>query len=99
MAAQFYPAGIRSTGVGWAIGIGRIGSAASPNIIGALVTLQWSSSNPVADAVIPPVGAALVAYAISRVTADDKHEAAYTCAYMAPVCNPMSNRRAPFFID
>ncbi len=80
MAAQLYPAGIRSTGVGWAIGIGRFGSVIGPSITGALVALQWSSSELFAVAAIPPVGAALIAYAISRVTAGDKHEAVYARA-------------------
>jgi MFS transporter, AAHS family, 4-hydroxybenzoate transporter len=37
MAAGTYPARIRSTGVGWALGIGRLGGIAGPAIGGALL--------------------------------------------------------------
>jgi len=37
LAAQFYPIAIRSTGVGWALGIGRVGSILGPLLGGVLV--------------------------------------------------------------
>ena len=37
MAAGIYPARIRSTGVGWALGVGRLGGIAGPAIGGALL--------------------------------------------------------------
>jgi AAHS family 4-hydroxybenzoate transporter-like MFS transporter len=37
MAAGLYPARIRSTGVGWALGVGRLGGIAGPAIGGALL--------------------------------------------------------------
>ena len=39
MAAGLYPARIRSTGVGWALGIGRLGGIAGPAIGGMLLAL------------------------------------------------------------
>jgi AAHS family 4-hydroxybenzoate transporter-like MFS transporter len=39
MAASFYPTYIRSTGVGWALGIGRIGSVVGP-IFGGMMLSQ-----------------------------------------------------------
>jgi AAHS family 4-hydroxybenzoate transporter-like MFS transporter len=39
MAAGLYPARIRSTGVGWALGIGRLGGIAGPAIGGFLLAL------------------------------------------------------------
>lgn len=39
-AAQFYPAHISSTGVGWALGIGRIGAISGPMLGGALQAAQ-----------------------------------------------------------
>jgi AAHS family benzoate transporter-like MFS transporter len=39
-AAAFYPAAIRSTGVGFASGIGRAGGILAPVMIGALVALN-----------------------------------------------------------
>jgi len=41
LAAQFYPTSIRSTGVGWALGMGRIGSIAGPWLAGILLTIEW----------------------------------------------------------
>ena len=41
LAANFYPTAIRSTGVGWALGIGRIGSIAGPVLAGMLLSLEW----------------------------------------------------------
>jgi AAHS family 4-hydroxybenzoate transporter-like MFS transporter len=41
LAARFYPTFIRSTGVGWALGIGRIGSIVGPLLAGMLLTAKW----------------------------------------------------------
>jgi AAHS family 4-hydroxybenzoate transporter-like MFS transporter len=40
LASTFYPTFIRSTGVGWALGIGRIGSIAGPAVGGILIALK-----------------------------------------------------------
>jgi benzoate transport len=40
-----YPAAIRATGMGWAIGIGRIGAILAPVIAGLLVDRGWSASH------------------------------------------------------
>jgi MFS transporter, AAHS family, 4-hydroxybenzoate transporter len=42
LAASFYPTGVRATGIGWALGIGRIGSILGPSLGGVLLSLQWS---------------------------------------------------------
>ncbi|TAE55914.1 MAG: MFS transporter [Bacteroidetes bacterium] len=42
VAARLYPTEIRSTGIGWAIGIGRLGAMAGPLLGGLLVTMQLS---------------------------------------------------------
>jgi AAHS family 4-hydroxybenzoate transporter-like MFS transporter len=41
LAAQFYPTAIRSTGVGWAMGLGRLGSFVGPLAVGVLVDRGW----------------------------------------------------------
>lgn len=38
--SQFYPTTVRSTGMGWASGIGRIGAIVGPVLTGALLTLN-----------------------------------------------------------
>ena len=42
LAANFYPTAIRSTGVGWALGIGRVGSIVGPAIGGMLLSMGWT---------------------------------------------------------
>jgi MFS transporter, AAHS family, 4-hydroxybenzoate transporter len=41
LAARFYPTSIRSTGVGWALGIGRLGSIVGPLMGGMLLSIGW----------------------------------------------------------
>ena len=41
LAASFYPTSIRSTGVGWALGVGRIGSIVGPLVAGMLLSNGW----------------------------------------------------------
>ncbi|HEV3303295.1 MAG TPA: MFS transporter [Planctomycetaceae bacterium] len=45
LAAIFYPTPIRSTGVGWALGIGRVGGIGGPLLIGALLAYQLSAAS------------------------------------------------------
>jgi AAHS family 4-hydroxybenzoate transporter-like MFS transporter len=42
LAALFYPTQIRSTGVGWAMGMGRFGSFVGPLMVGTLVAAKLS---------------------------------------------------------
>jgi AAHS family 4-hydroxybenzoate transporter-like MFS transporter len=41
LAGSYYPTYIRSTGLGWALGVGRIGAIVGTLIGGVLVTLKW----------------------------------------------------------
>ncbi|MGD9810860.1 MAG: MFS transporter [Sphingobium sp.] len=45
LVASSYPTSIRSTGIGWAGGIGRITSMIGPAIGGAVLAAQWSTFN------------------------------------------------------
>lgn len=61
-AAQFYPAAIRSTGVGFASGVGRAGGIAAPIGIGMLMSLQLPlEQNFIAIALAGVVGVVAVA--------------------------------------
>jgi AAHS family 4-hydroxybenzoate transporter-like MFS transporter len=40
LAAVFYPAPIRSTGVGWALGVGRVGGILGPIVVGAALGMN-----------------------------------------------------------
>jgi AAHS family 4-hydroxybenzoate transporter-like MFS transporter len=42
LAATYYPTAVRSTGVGWALGIGRIGSIVGPVFGGLMLSWHWS---------------------------------------------------------
>jgi MFS transporter, AAHS family, 4-hydroxybenzoate transporter len=39
---MFYPTAIRATGIGWALGVGRVGSIVGPSVGGLLLSLQWT---------------------------------------------------------
>lgn len=58
LAALFYPAPVRSTGVGWALGIGRIGGIAGPMLIGMLLAANFAPKSIFFAAAIPMLLAA-----------------------------------------
>jgi AAHS family 4-hydroxybenzoate transporter-like MFS transporter len=64
LAAISYPTQIRSTGVGWATGVGRAGSILGPGLAGILVQWGMSTQNIFYLAVIPAVCAALAGAAL-----------------------------------
>ncbi|MGF6373503.1 AAHS family 4-hydroxybenzoate transporter-like MFS transporter [Paraburkholderia sp. RAU6.4a] len=53
LAAMYYPTSLRATGIGWSLGIGRVGSVIGPVVGGALLHLQWSSSVLFLAAAVP----------------------------------------------
>jgi MFS transporter, AAHS family, 4-hydroxybenzoate transporter len=53
LTASFYPAPIRSTGVGWALGIGRLGGIAGPLVIGVLLSYQFTVASLFHAAAVP----------------------------------------------
>jgi AAHS family 4-hydroxybenzoate transporter-like MFS transporter len=67
LAAGFYPTSVRSTGIGWALGIGRVGSIVGPLVGGALLTLKWSTAEVFMTAAIAALCAALAAFFLSRI--------------------------------
>jgi AAHS family 4-hydroxybenzoate transporter-like MFS transporter len=66
LAAGFYPTAVRATGVGWALGIGRVGSIVGPLVGGALLTMKWSTGSVFMAAAVAALCAALAAFALSR---------------------------------
>jgi AAHS family 4-hydroxybenzoate transporter-like MFS transporter len=69
LAATFYPTSMRATGVGWALGIGRVGSIVGPLVGGALLTMKWSTASVFIAAASAALCAALAAFSLSRVAA------------------------------
>ncbi len=68
LTAVFYPTYIRATGVGWGLGIGRVGSIVGPVIGGMLLQAQWDRHSLFIAAAIPALMAAAagIVLAISR---------------------------------
>jgi MFS transporter, AAHS family, 4-hydroxybenzoate transporter len=60
LAAIYYPTSIRSTGVGWALGIGRLGGIGGPLLIGALLAYHLSAQHILYVAGIPMLIAGLL---------------------------------------
>lgn len=44
-AAAYYPTNLRSTGIGWSLGVGRVGSVVGPVVGGVLMHMQWPMSS------------------------------------------------------
>lgn len=64
LAATYYPTYLRSTGIGWGLGIGRIGAIVGPVVAGQLIGLKWSSQQLFYAAAVPAVVSALVMFSL-----------------------------------
>lgn len=65
LASGLYPTAVRSTGVGWALGIGRLGSILGP--LFGVVLLNLPMQSLFATIAVPALVAALAAFALSRI--------------------------------
>ena len=81
-AGQFYPAAIRSTGIGWASGVGRSGAILAPIVIGTLVGMSLPLQQNFLAIAIPAVVATI---AVSMI----RHERSATTAL--PLASPTRN--------
>jgi AAHS family 4-hydroxybenzoate transporter-like MFS transporter len=68
LAAGFYPTSVRATGVGWALGIGRVGSIVGPLVGGVLLSLKWTAGEVFVAAALAALCAALAAFSLSRMS-------------------------------
>jgi AAHS family benzoate transporter-like MFS transporter len=79
-AGQFYPTAIRSTGIGWASGVGRSGAILAPIVIGTLVgmalPLQQNFMAMAVPAVIAAISVALISHGKSATAAHGVRTAA-----------------------
>jgi AAHS family 4-hydroxybenzoate transporter-like MFS transporter len=64
LAATYYPTYLRSTGIGWGLGIGRIGAIVGPVVAGQLIGLKWSSQQLFYAAAVPALISALVMFSL-----------------------------------
>jgi AAHS family 4-hydroxybenzoate transporter-like MFS transporter len=53
LAGTFYPTSLRSTGVGWGLGIGRAGAIVGPVVGGEFLRRQWSTRDIFRAAAVP----------------------------------------------
>ncbi|TWC66460.1 MFS transporter [Herbaspirillum sp. SJZ099] len=66
LAGTYYPTTLRSTGIGWALGIGRIGSVVGPVIGGQMIAMQWSNASLFVAAAVPALVSALTVARLHR---------------------------------
>lgn len=64
LVASYYPTALRSTGVGWALGVGRVGSIVGPLVGGALLALHWGVQELFLIAAVPAIVAMLASAAV-----------------------------------
>jgi AAHS family 4-hydroxybenzoate transporter-like MFS transporter len=70
-AGAFYPAGVRATGVGWALGIGRVGSILGPVLGGALLASGASMASLFQVCAVPAALAAAAIFLVRRPAGED----------------------------
>jgi len=67
LSSEFYPTRMRATGVGWALGIGRIGSIVGPILGGQLLALGTGTRQVFWAAAVPAVIATIAAASVALV--------------------------------
>jgi len=65
VTATYYPIGIRGTGIGWGMGMGRFGSVVGPTVGGGLVALGLTRGDMFMVAAIPAIIAGLIVIVMS----------------------------------
>ena len=64
LAATFYPTYLRSTGVGWGLGIGRVGAIVGPLIAGNLMAQQFTTQQLFWAAALPAVISTITVFSL-----------------------------------
>ena len=71
LAASYYPTTLRATGIGWSLGVGRIGSIIGPVLGGELIRMNWPNSTIFAIAAVPALLSAIMLWLMERPPAAD----------------------------
>jgi MFS transporter, AAHS family, 4-hydroxybenzoate transporter len=71
LAATYYPTSIRSTGVGWALGVGRLGSILGPILGGMMLSHNWGLQQIFFAGTIPALLAVLAILLASAIRSGD----------------------------
>ena len=69
-AATFYPTYLRSTGLGWALGVGRVGAIVGPYIGGSMIGAKWTSQQLFLAAAVPAAISAVTLMILTKVVGD-----------------------------
>jgi AAHS family 4-hydroxybenzoate transporter-like MFS transporter len=67
LAGTYYPTTIRSTGVGWALGIGRVGSITGPLIGGVMIANHVGAEALFLTAAVPALCACCAAFTLGKI--------------------------------
>jgi AAHS family 4-hydroxybenzoate transporter-like MFS transporter len=74
LTAEFYPTPMRSTGVGWALGVGRAGSIIGPLLGAFLLSIEHETRRVFWAAAIPVLVASFAGFLVSRVQSPSARE-------------------------
>jgi AAHS family 4-hydroxybenzoate transporter-like MFS transporter len=64
LAGTYYPTHLRSTGIGWGLGIGRVGAIVGPLMAGEFIRRQWSAQDIFLAAALPACISAVAMFAL-----------------------------------
>jgi AAHS family 4-hydroxybenzoate transporter-like MFS transporter len=84
LTAGYYPTSVRATGVGWALGIGRVGSIIGPVVGGLLIQQKWSTGALFMTAAAAAACAALASLLLSRVAGTSSAQTSSMDATLKP---------------
>ncbi len=84
MAAVYYPTYLRSTGIGWALGIGRLGGIVGPMLGGALMAFNWTPRAVFFAAAVPAAVSSLVMIALGSLAGLSLPTKRATPGFLAP---------------
>jgi AAHS family 4-hydroxybenzoate transporter-like MFS transporter len=81
MAAVYYPTYVRSTGIGWGLGVGRAGGIMGPWLVGYLLRQNWSVQDIFFTAAVPALISAVAMFALRWVMKPSSAEVAVVAAH------------------
>jgi AAHS family 4-hydroxybenzoate transporter-like MFS transporter len=67
--AEYYPTYLRSTGIGWGLGIGRAGAIVGPMLGGIAMSMKWSTRDIFLAAAVPALISAIAVLSMRRAIA------------------------------
>jgi len=84
-AGQFYPMAVRGTGIGWALGVGRIGAILAPIVIGVLVGMALPLQQNFMAIALPGLIAAIAISLIDHRRSASAHHQDVTSTLIRPI--------------